>query len=386
MGGWHLALPQVEEKLALRIVRTAVAQFSLHPYRRDEDRRMKRRILGASLTILTLAAIGNAAAAVIHVPADQPTIQQGIDAASAGDIVEVAAGTYFENLDFHGKAISLQSASGAAHTIIDGSNVGTVINFQTGEGRDSKVIGFTIQHGNNSFGAGIMLSGASPKIKRNIFRNNAEGSGGFGAGIGGNGSSPIVENNIFIGNTCDTQFLSGVVSFVNDSSPVIIDNVFFNNPCRAVNMTLPEGNTPVVANNTMVANSVGVRVDARVPTSSQLYANNIVVGNGMGLEVDFLGTGNEPTWENNLVFGNTSGDYFGIADLTGMNGNISLDPEFMGQGARDFELSPGSPAIDAGTLEVPDLPGKDFVGNPRVLDGDGDGEALPDMGAFEFVP
>src|SRR6266446_1148589 len=117
---------------------TRSRNFLYNCRRHDRNRRMKRRILGASLTILTLAAIENATAAVIHVPADQPTIQQGIDAASAGDIVEVAAGTYFENLDFHGKAISLQSASGAAHTIIDGSNVGTVINFQTGEGSDSK--------------------------------------------------------------------------------------------------------------------------------------------------------------------------------------------------------------------------------------------------------
>ncbi|MBZ5720839.1 MAG: hypothetical protein LAO03_10710 [Acidobacteriia bacterium] len=335
--------------------------------------------------LVVLAALLPVSATTIHVPADQPTIQAGIDAAVNGDVVLVAPGTYKENIDFHGKAIKVRSMSGPGRTIIDGGNINTVVNFGSGEGPKSVLMGFTIQHGSASFGAGVMLGLASPTIIGNTFRNNAEGSGGFGAGIGGNNASPVIERNTFLNNTCDTQFLSGVVSFVNTSAPIIINNIFVNNPCRAVNMTLPTGNAPVIANNTIINNSVGVRMDARVPTSTQLYLNNLIYGNQMGLEVDFLSAGNEPTWTNNLVFQNTT-NYFGIADQTGQNGNISVDPVFVDFTHHNFQLQSTSPAIDAGTLSVPHLPPTDFLGHQRVVDGNGDGIALPDLGAYEFIP
>src|ERR1700755_1827791 len=69
----------------------------------------------------------------IHVPADSPTIQGAINAAVSGDTVQVAPGTYVENIDFKGKNITVISEQGAAATIIDGNNLAPVVSFHTSE-------------------------------------------------------------------------------------------------------------------------------------------------------------------------------------------------------------------------------------------------------------
>ena len=92
--------------------------------------------------IAIVAAIGlfsSAHAADILVPGEQPTIQAGIDAASNGDVVIVAEGEYFENINFNGKAITLRStdpnnAGVVANTIFNGGGSGIVVACNSGEG------------------------------------------------------------------------------------------------------------------------------------------------------------------------------------------------------------------------------------------------------------
>jgi len=76
-----------------------------------------------------------------------PSIQAAIDAAADGDEVVVAPCTYFESIDFLGKAITLRSSDGAQVTTIDGTGSVHVVRCISGEGPETVLDGFTITGG-----------------------------------------------------------------------------------------------------------------------------------------------------------------------------------------------------------------------------------------------
>ena len=96
---------------------------------------------------------------IIKVPVDTLTIQGGIFLAETGDTVLVSEGTYYENINFSGKAITVASlfildddTSHISKTIIDGSqpshsDSGSVVYFISGEDTTSVLFGFTITGG-----------------------------------------------------------------------------------------------------------------------------------------------------------------------------------------------------------------------------------------------
>jgi hypothetical protein len=72
-------------------------------------------------------------------------------------------------------------------------------------------------------------------------------------------------------------------------------------------------------------------------------------------------------------------------DIDAGFGNITNAPLFVNYAAGDFRLRPDSPCIDAGT-NLAGLLTNDILGLPRPMDGNGDGIAPFDIGAYEFNP
>jgi len=174
----------------------------------------------------------------LYVPSvNYPSIQSAIDEADNGDTIIVSAGTYHENIDFLGKAVTVQSvdpndSNAVETTIIDGGqptdvNKASVVTFGSGEGADSVLTGFTITGGTGSWilvswefqglrwnrcGGGVVCYNMSaPTISKNIFINNSAGQGG-GVYIYGD---PVNPN--------DPSDPPGHIS------PLILDNTFINN-------------------------------------------------------------------------------------------------------------------------------------------------------------
>ena len=73
----------------------------------------------SSAALVLAVALSVEAQTTIRVPLDYPTIQSAINASANGDTVLVAPGTYAENINFSGKAITVTSEGGPEVTLID---------------------------------------------------------------------------------------------------------------------------------------------------------------------------------------------------------------------------------------------------------------------------
>ncbi|MEE9131661.1 MAG: right-handed parallel beta-helix repeat-containing protein [Phycisphaerales bacterium] len=178
----------------------------------------------AAISFCLIGGTVPAAADILHVPGDFPTIQAAIDAAVDGDEVEVHPGTYNENIDFLGKAIRVYSTDGPDVTIIDAQQMGTVVICFSAEGPDSVLEGFTITGGNAGFGGGMRIIISSPTVTNCTFSGNTTTTDGGGMYIFN--SSPTVTNCTFSGNTATSD---GGGMHNNFSVPTVTNCTFSGN-------------------------------------------------------------------------------------------------------------------------------------------------------------
>lgn len=297
--------------------------------------------------IFMLAAItfgfASVVAEVINVPGDQPSINQGLYAASYGDTVLVAAGTYYENIVWpQVDGISL-IGQGSESTIIDGSNVASVIRFETNDiiTNATVVDGFTIKNGNalppwpTSQGGGIFLFYADPVLTNLVITGNTADD--FGGGVYNWGASPVFRKVVISNNTAISH---GGFHSLNGHATLDHVTVVNNSPGGLYFQTT---GYPLIENSIVAGNYIyGVRVDGNSFSPSRI-------------RISYSNT-------------NDAVQLIGYASIDWLGVNIDADPLFIDEGNGDYHLRAESPCIDAG--------------DPSYgYDPDG---TITDMGAFYF--
>ena len=184
------------------------------------------------IILLTLFALASTVSAVTTTVNSGELIQTAITASTNGDIIIVSPGTYVENLNMLGRAITLRStdptnAAIVTSTIIDGNAVGSVITCDSGEGSDTVIDGFVITNGSAISGGGMYNTNSSPTVSNCTFSGNSAVSGGGGGVCNSSFSLPVLSNCIFSENTASMG--SGMYIFAN-SSPTLTDSYFCFNP------------------------------------------------------------------------------------------------------------------------------------------------------------
>jgi predicted outer membrane repeat protein len=160
---------------------------------------------------------------------EAPTIQAGIDSSADGDVVLLSPGTYTgegnRNISFEGKAVTVESSSGAALTTIDCGGSGRGFVFASGESEASILSGVRVVNGSHPFyGGAVHCVKASPVIHDCSFFGNHAGIGG--GAVYCDTSSAVLSGNSFENN--DAAY-GGAVACTGTSSAFIANNDFISN-------------------------------------------------------------------------------------------------------------------------------------------------------------
>jgi len=239
-------------------------------------------------------------AETINVPEDYPTIQAAINAATAGDTILVAPGTYYENLVI-AKSLTLKGA-GNEITIIDGGGKGTGVNITA----DSvNMSGFTIR--NSGDGVHLYQCNGVTVSNNKITSNKNQGV-----------YVESSDGNTIRGNTITSNKLEGLLTQYS-SGNTISDNLVTSNTEDGVYLLYSSNNT--VSGNIITSHASRPAISLE-DSDGNTISNNTLFSNEWGIDL-YEASGN-------TIVGNTiaNSDYYGV-DLFWSSGNVFYHNNFI---------------------------------------------------------
>lgn len=295
----------------------------------------------------------------MKIPEDYSEIQEAIFKSFPGESVTVNKGTYYENLYFMNKNIILQSTNPkevetVESTIIDGSELTSVVFFSGNETSSCVMKGFTIQNASLGIAGGIHGNYTGATIEYNRLINNSSARNGGGISFC-NGS---IHNNYFSNNfskqnggalyECHGSIMQNSIEFntanfgaglancdgyIKDNLIAHNDSSFYGGGFHKCSATI-ENNT--ISSNTAEYRGGGFYSCSGLITGNIISGNHCITGYGGGL---FFFEG---TFRDNIVTGNSAflsggGLYYclGVIRNNIISRNFTIDDESEGGGLYD---------------------------------------------------
>lgn len=247
-------------------------------------------------------------------------------------------------------------------------------------------------------GGGILNYNCDPTIDRCIFKGNLAGTGG---GISNYSGQPTITNCIF--DTNGSSYGSGVGGAISNFGTIyamILNCTFYQNGWRLLTSGEPNFR-PYTYMGGAIYNGRGA-----IGTSiiNSIFTKNGASYKGGAIYCESISDLRAPMLINSLFYENINwqSSYDPNKEVIdhgptnthrdSINNLYDIDPLLADPAGGHFRLQDNSPCIDSGTPEVYYyitgliMPATDFEGNKRIIDGNGDGEPVVDIGAYEYVP
>jgi hypothetical protein len=320
---------------------------------------------------------GTATAATLQVCSScgHTTIQGAVDAAASNDVINIAAGHYFENITIAGKSLTLTGSGGGANgeTLVSAAGRGPVFTLGSGAAGDTNqlisISGITVSGGNHLGGTGVgggiqVRAGAYLHLSNTIVTQNYAVYGG-GIGVDSPGAPPTTLSNCLVSDNTSPGtprgFGPGGGIAVRAGSFLSIDqSTISRNQGRSGGGVWTDAGSQLVMTNTTVAgNTSSPHVSGQGPTdgdgggldangdfsiSDSFFINNTSLGvdGGGGIAIVVSDSGphtitRSTITHNTVVAGNSGGDGGGIyAYATISGGSYSLTNSYIEQNLAGF--------------------------------------------------
>lgn len=293
-------------------------------------------------------------AQLLRVPQNFARVTDALLAAASGDTVEVAPGVYSPSTNGESFPLTIVDPSltlrgaGMGISILDAGGASGVLSVS---GPGAQVTGFTITGGRAVEGGGIFIADGSgaPEIARNLLLSNGasvEGSGIYASGT----TSPWIHHNV-IWESYDLVLASGGDPHgiqLAGANGTVENNLLGRGDSNALfNAGAPSA--PIVRNNILMENGTTPtpfrgRGFCALGSPQTVIAHNLFHANVVAaLLVRVSGTPTDMSGAQANALSPSDPIY----------GNLDADPMLRDPDVFDFELEPGSPAINAGDPASP---------------------------------